>query len=127
MLLEHKGDSVPGDTIHFFSSFYGLAFTSGSLPFLYIRKMKIINIIRRTESLPEGKIISILGWDEKQKKIITVRGKKRFLKRFMEESPFIHKGTGERIKPSHSLKFFKAIPYILTGTYVCASFIKEEK
>ena len=91
------------------------------------RKMKIINIIRRTESLPEGKIISVLGWDKLRRRIITVRGKKRFLRRFMEESPFIHKGTGERIKPSHSLKFFKAIPYILTGLYVYASLIKEEK
>jgi len=37
MLLEHKGDSVPGDTIHFFSSFYGLAFTSGSSAFFHKR------------------------------------------------------------------------------------------
>ena len=88
--------------------------------------MKIVNIVQRTESHPEGKITTVLGWDEKQKRIITVRGKKRFLKRFMEESPFIHKGTGERIKASHSLKFFRAIPYILTGLYLYASLIKEE-
>ena len=88
--------------------------------------MKIVKIVYRTEAHPEGKIIAVLGWDEKQKKIVVVSGKRSCLEWFFEEPSFLHKGTMKRIKASHSLKFFKAIPYVLAGSYVWASLIKEK-
>jgi len=46
----------------------------------------------------------------------------------LEEHSYLDKGTMKRIRPSHTLKFFKRIPYCIAGSYIwAAKKIKEIK
>ena len=93
--------------------------------------MKTISFISRTNSHPEGKVSSVIGWDEKQKRIITVKGDRQDLEWLFSEHSFLHKGFAkrgifQRIKPSHTLEYFLQISYLICGSYFWASLIKEE-
>lgn len=90
--------------------------------------MKAISIYGWSKTFDKPPVLRCqLGWDSEKKRIIIIKGQ-RMGKAVLEEHSYLDKGTMKHIRPSHTLKFFKRIPYCIAGSYVwAAKKIKEIK